>query len=257
MKLKTIPAVTRSLALLEYLSKNRIAKFKDFVPLLKNISHASLSRLLEGLIALGYIGKRNGSYMLTKGIHSGFSTGHEQIVDLHKDELHDIVERLALKLLLPAGLFGMLGRMTMRIADSYNIGESPRFAPTGREHLLYPVHGFAKIFLAYADDDVRREMYSHLSGMVYNRKPEFDAFTDSLAAIRKNGSCIEETEWQPHVVRYTVPVFACGDAGKPIFALGVIGLPETISRKEDIIAAVLAAKKEMEAVIGDRQGGHP
>ncbi|MEK6797286.1 MAG: helix-turn-helix domain-containing protein [Spirochaetota bacterium] len=239
MKLKPITSLSRTFTILEYLTSRRGARFKDIVAAVTGISHASLSRLLDDLESLGYVAKRDGLYFLKRGIGRG--------IVLQPQGTQDIVRSLARELSMSAGIFAPLGRTTMVIIDRENVADQGTIAYPGREMPMYAVHGFAKIFLAYADDEVRSEMHQGLAGIVHNRKPDYATFIRALDETKRTGVAVEEMEWQSHIARFTICVL--GGEHTPRYALGVIGAPETVKRKKEIIDALKKGRDAFETLL--------
>lgn len=237
-------SLSRGLSILEFLAPRQGARFKDIVVGMNGISHTTLSRLLDDLEALGYIAKADGLYSLKRGIGRG--------VVLKPQGTIGIVTSLARELSMSAGIFAPLGRMTMMIVDRENVPDQGTIAYPGREMPMYGVHGFAKVFLGFADEDVRSETYQSIAGIVHHRKPDYPSFIAALDETRRTGIAVEEMEWQSHIARFAIAVFA--EERTPRFALGVIGAPENLKRKKEIIDALKKSRDEFEAVLAPAKG---
>jgi DNA-binding IclR family transcriptional regulator len=248
MKPSTSPAVYRSLKILETLSSVSSARFKELATIDGGISHASLSRLLTDLEALGYVAKEDGGYRLLRGL----SPGTPGAVGL-PEAAQRVLESLSRDLDLSAGIFAPLGRTCMVIAGRNNVGEAATIGAPGTEMPQYAVHGFAKIFLAHAPAATRHEIYGALPRYVSHQKPPFDGWIAALDATAKTGCALEAMEWQAHVARFAISVSRFGSS-VPDFALGVIGGPESITNREAIFTRLAAARDELGKILA---GGNP
>jgi DNA-binding IclR family transcriptional regulator len=242
MKPSINPAISRSLKILEILASASSSRFKDLAAACGGVSHASLSRLLTDLEALGYVSKEEGGYRLLRGLQTG--SGASEL----PGSCQKILESLSRDLDLSAGVFAPLGRTCMAIVARCNVGETAIVGAVGTEMPQYAVHGFAKIFLAHATPAIRHEIYSALPRYVSHQKPPFETWNAALDATAKMGFAVESMEWQAHVARFALSVSRTA-GGIPDFALGVIGGPGSLANRKTILARLGVARAEMLSIL--------
>ncbi|HBE03405.1 MAG: hypothetical protein A2096_14280 [Spirochaetes bacterium GWF1_41_5] len=253
---RIIPAVSRSLKILEFLSAGNISRFSEIAGVF-SLPANSLSRLLETLSAAGYIAKAGQYYQLVKNMFNSvvINIAHYEILEKNRAAIRKNLKNISERLKLAAGVFVISGNNTMRIFDAYNRGDSAyHFSTVNLEVPMLPAHGFARIFLAYMSEEelgkiieLDLALRSHYKN---NLQTEKSGYLKIMSEIKKNGFSIEDREYLPFLTRVTAPVFLKG-AGIPLLSLGVIGPPSILEKKKLISRELLKTAGKMSRMINN------
>lgn len=247
MKSNITLSTSRTVQTLEFLATHKNVRFKNLAEGLGGISHASLSRLLEDLVALGCVVKSDGLYALGT-TRVGILRMPAHIPAALSAGVQSELNFLSMGLELSCGLFGRLGEQTMKILSTVTVEDQPGFSPLGREMILFPGHGFAKIFLAWASDNQRLELFQRRDESPYKIPLEYRSWIEDLDAARRLGRVLESEAHQEGIVRCVVPVFERSGAD-PVMALGAIGRPGILSRANEIFDSLEKARDRIAALL--------
>lgn len=204
----SVRSVERTLAILALMNRRPISRVKELADE-ASLSPATVIRLLETLIELGYVRKqaRQTGYTLTEKVHE-LSAGYHGLptfIDLAKPILLDMTRDL----LWPAALSTLEGTsMVVRLSTIPN-------SPLAHTHstlqkrldLLTRAHGRA--YLAFCSADERQRIYSdlHQSQITLLKPDEIDAqMSGILNHIRKLGYAERAHEIDPQTTTIAMPV---------------------------------------------------
>lgn len=214
--------MARAFALLEALDRGP-RRFGDLEEDLGGLGGASLSRLLDDLVALGQVTHREGHYHLGVRARRPDLPSLLKLPEVAAEPIRACLKNLALRHLRSVGIMEPLGRMCMRIGAMFNMPDGAAFSRVGREQGLHVTQGFARVFLAYRDEEELRDAYALMSHLSVAVRPSWEELVNDLTAVRRLGQVVEAGMHQGAVTRYAVPVALSGEG--PHFALGLIGEP--------------------------------
>ncbi len=214
----------RALTVMRHLREQGAARFEELVRLLSPVSRTTVSSLLGELERRGEIEHRGRFYTLTQGNLLAAGTNIYELPAALKAQTHPVLEEVSRRTGHASALFARVGVMTMKIMDEFRPeGSDWQFSPAGVEWPLVPFHGFAKVFLAHAREDLARACHwrwrKHLRPDLCEQ--DWPDFQRQLKTIRRHGYALEYQEEMSAILRLAVPVFLSGP--EPVyFAVGLV-----------------------------------
>jgi len=203
----------RAVQVLRFLQLQPEASFGELLKVLEPVSRTTLSALLRELIELGELEHHGRSYRLADGMFSHRGLLFNQLPEGLRKRTQAVLAQTASETGHACALFARVGQVTMKIVDQHNLGGAHwSFAPIGHEWPLVPFHGFAKVFLAHADEAVMHSCYTRWSRFLRSDllPPTLEALAAQLAAIREKGYALEYREELKAILRLVVPVWLPG-----------------------------------------------
>ncbi|QYY35806.1 hypothetical protein [Ruficoccus sp. ZRK36] len=216
--------LSRALVVMRHLKEQGPARFEELVALLSPVSRTTVSALLDELEREGEVEHRERLYLPGAGSRLATGTNIYALPTALRAQTHPVLVELSARTGHASALFARVGVMTMKILDEFRPVDSDwQFSPAGYEWPLVPFHGFAKIFIAYAEEGIAKQCHSRwwmqLRPELYEQ--DWSAYERQLRLIRKRGYALEYQEENSAILRLAVPVMLSGQ-GPVCFSVGLV-----------------------------------
>ncbi len=246
----------RALKVVRFLNYRGVASFGELLEALAPVSRGTLAALLKEMVALGELTHQGRSYGLAEGVLSPPGIRFRSLPETLRAQTQVILKNTAQETGHACALFSRVGRMTMSIADQHNLGGAHwNFSHIGSEWPLVPFHGFAKVFLAYAEEAIVKNCYARWS---HNLKPElvpatWEAFCGQLSSVRRKGYALEYQEESKAILRLAVPVRLPGREDVP-YVLGLVARSVYLLEMDKCLPPLLVAADALTRTLSAPQG---